>query len=222
MIKNVLFDMDNTLYRVDETKWNKGYFIELARVFGGLGFDGRTVAGFIFTHGLNAMINNNGAETNATVFWKIMDEKLGVKRAAVEPAVIKMYSTEWEPALCNIEPKPEMQEILKTLRGKKVNIILATNPVLPLVATTRRLNVAGIDPKTFSYISSYENCRFSKPNVEYYRELIKTCKIKPEETFMVGNDPKNDKVIEELGIKCFLLTEKNVGELKAEVENVGN
>ena len=221
MIKNVLFDMDNTLYRVDETKWNKGYFIELARVFGELGYDGRTVAGFVFSHGLDAMIKNNGVVTNATAFWKIMDEKLGIKREAVEPRLIKMYSTEWQPAICNIEPKPEMQEILGLLRDKGVNIILATNPVLPLCATERRLNVAGIEPKTFSYISSYENSGFAKPNVEYYKELMRKCNILPQETFMVGNDPKNDKVIEELGIRCFLLTDKNVGELKAEVENVG-
>lgn len=47
-------------------------------------------------------------------------------------------------------------------------------------------------------------------NLEYYREICEKIKVRPEYCLMVGNDPVNDMVAGEIGMKTFLVN--NSGE----------
>ena len=48
------------------------------------------------------------------------------------------------------------------------------------------------------------NC---KPNIDYYRDILKRIGAKPGECIMVGNDVTEDMVAETIGMKVFLLTD---------------
>ena len=85
--------------------------------------------------------------------------------------------------------------------------MLATNPVFPAVATKSRMGWVGLVPEDFALVTTYENSRYCKPNLDYYREILKTINCQPEECLMVGNDVDEDMVAAELGMQVFLLTD---------------
>jgi FMN phosphatase YigB (HAD superfamily) len=93
------------------------------------------------------------------------------------------------------------------LQEKGLRIILATNPLFPACATIRRIQWAGMRPENFEIITTYENSRFSKPNLKYYQAIMEQPGVKAEECLMVGNDVGEDMIAAKLGLKVFLLTD---------------
>ncbi|MBR2432592.1 MAG: HAD family hydrolase, partial [Clostridia bacterium] len=85
-------------------------------------------------------------------------------------------------------------------------VVLATNPVFPMAATERRIKWAGLSKDDFELVTTYENCRFCKPNLDYYRDIVSELGVSSEECLMVGNDVSEDMITERLGMKVFLLT----------------
>lgn len=55
--------------------------------------------------------------------------------------------------------------------------------------------------------TSYETSHYCKPNLDYYREVLKKLDVSPEECLMVGNDVAEDMIAKELGMRVFLLTD---------------
>ena len=92
------------------------------------------------------------------------------------------------------------------MKGKGKKIYLATNPIFPRCATLNRIRWAGLSAEDFEEITTYETCRYSKPNVEYYRGILSECGLDPEECLMIGNDRKEDLAAGELGIHTYLVT----------------
>ena len=84
---------------------------------------------------------------------------------------------------------------------------LATNPIFPAVATESRIRWAGLQPEDFELYTTYENSRYCKPNLNYYRDIVEQLDLTPEECLMVGNDVAEDMVVRELGMNVFLLTD---------------
>ena len=80
-------------------------------------------------------------------------------------------------------------------------------PIFPAIATRKRIAWAGLAPEDFELYTTYENSRYCKPNLEYYKEIINELGAKPEECLMVGNDVGDDMVAGKLGMKVFLLTD---------------
>ena len=84
-------------------------------------------------------------------------------------------------------------------------VVLATNPLFPSIATYSRIKWAGLDPEDFEMITTFETARHSKPNPDYYRDILATLDVKPENCVMVGNDVQEDMVAKQVGMKVFLL-----------------
>ena len=98
-------------------------------------------------------------------------------------------------------------QLVRQLRKEGYGVILATNPMFPAIATHSRIRWAGLTPEDFDLVTTYENSCHSKPNVAYYRDILETMNLKPEECLMVGNDVDEDMIAETLGMKVFLLTD---------------
>ena len=64
-----------------------------------------------------------------------------------------------------------------------------------------------MDAGDFELITTYEDCRFCKPNPAYFQEILTELGLRPEECLMVGNDVEEDLVIRSLGVKTFLVTD---------------
>ena len=74
-----------------------------------------------------------------------------------------------------------------------------------MAATERRIKWAGLSKDDFELVTTYENSRFCKPNLNYYRDVISNLGLKGEECLMVGNDVDDDMVAENLGMRVFLI-----------------
>ncbi|MBD5469140.1 MAG: HAD family hydrolase [Lachnospiraceae bacterium] len=206
-IKLVLFDLDGTLLPMNQDEFTKGYFKLLVNTMVPYGYDSEKLVGSVWS-GISAMVKNNGKQSNEEVFWERFGEIYGRKAADDKPLFEEFYRCEFQEAkeLCGYNPKAG--ESVRKIKGMGIKVALATNPVFPNIATVSRMAWAGLKPSDFEWYTTYENIGFCKPNPEYYREVVKRLRAKPEETLMVGNDVEEDMEAGiAAGVNVFLLTD---------------
>lgn len=205
MIKTILFDLDGTLLPMNEELFTKAYFGELAKKLIPHGYEKDNLISAIWK-GTAAMINNNGEKTNEEVFWNTFVNILGSKVLKDKKIFEEFYANEFDKAKNTCTPTRDAVNIIRTLKDKGYNLVISSNPIFPLIAQEKRITWAGLKPEDFSYITSYENSHYTKPNKKYFEEILKKLKLKPEDCLVVGNDVTEDMVAAETGVKVFLLT----------------
>ncbi|MDY0010810.1 MAG: HAD family hydrolase [Candidatus Izemoplasmatales bacterium] len=205
MYKNYLFDLDGTLLPLDEELFVKTYFSQLAKKFHELKLDPEKMIKKLWA-GTNAMIMNDGSKTNETVFWDIFQPS-DMNQDNLKQSLEQFYQNEFDSVKTSAKPSVYSKEIISLLRKRGKNIILATNPIFPQVATERRIKWAMLDKNDFHYITTYENSYFAKPSLSYFENILLKFNFLPEETIMIGNDALEDMVAKELGINTFLVTD---------------
>lgn len=117
------------------------------------------------------------------------------------------YKNEFNGAKAFCGYDAEARACVDGIKDMGLRVVLATNPIFPAVATESRMRWAGFEPKDFELYTTYENFQYSKPNPNYYKEILKRLDLNAEECLMVGNDVKEDMVAETLGMHVFLLTD---------------
>ena len=75
------------------------------------------------------------------------------------------------------------------------------------MATESRIGWAGLTPGDFELYTTYENSRHSKPNADYYRDILSELGLSAGECLMVGNDADEDMAAGQTGMQVFLLTD---------------
>lgn len=205
MLKAVFFDLDGTLLPMDQDVFVQFYFSKLAQKVAPRGYEPKSLIRSIWA-GVAAMVANDGGKTNEAAFWDKFAEIYGQNARNDEPLFREFYANEFNQAkeVCGFEPMAA--EIVRALKEKGYRVVLATNPIFPAIATENRTRWAGLAPEDFEYCTTYENSRYSKPNPDYYRELLNKLNLRPEEVLMVGNDVAEDMIAATLGMRVFLLT----------------
>lgn len=205
-LKAVLFDLDGTLLPMDQDVFVKAYFGGISKKLAPYGYDPKELVGAIW-QGTGAMIKNNGEITNEQAFWNTFKSIYGEECLKDTPYFDKFYEENFDDIkqFCGFNPKSA--ETVKALKAKGIRVILATNPIFPRIATEKRIRWAGLEPEDFELFTSYENIGCSKPNPEYYKEILSRINLSAEDSLMVGNDVDDDMVAESLGMKVFLLTD---------------
>lgn len=206
MIKAVLFDLDGTLLPMDEEYFKKIYFGEVYKKIAYLGYTLDELLKVIW-YGTKKMIQNDGSQTNEELFWKSFIEVHPDRLEENKANFVEFYNNIF-PTLghtCGFQPLAK--DFIKALKDKGYEVIIASNPIFPLVATKARIRWAGLNPDDFKYITAYENSSFSKPNLKYYEEVLEKTGYKPEEVVMVGNDVREDMIVNQLGIDSYLITD---------------
>lgn len=208
MIKHILFDLDGTLLPMVQDEFVKYYMPLLARKYMKTGAE-IDPAAFIRAvwNGYEAMVKNDGSRTNREAFWSYMNELLPMPLQEAEELAIDFYSNEFNQAICTVSPSCVSGQIVKAAREKGIRTYLATNPVFPRCATLNRIQWAGLEAEDFELITTYEDCCYCKPNIEYFRQILEQFGMNPAECLMAGNDVEEDLVIRELGVKTFLVTD---------------
>lgn len=206
MITTVLFDMDGTLLPMDNKKFVKLYFKSLAERIAPLGYDpGKLIDGVWTSTG--AMITNDGTVSNDVAFWKTFAGIFGDRVYKDIASFDEYYRTDFVAAKASCGYNPKVAEIVTKLKSGGKKLVVATNPLFPLVAQEARLNWAGLNASDFDYISHYENSCYCKPNLKYYEEIVTKLGLNPAECLMVGNDVNEDMIAAKLGMKVFLITD---------------
>jgi HAD superfamily hydrolase (TIGR01549 family) len=153
------------------------------------------------------MINNDGTSTNEEVFWTVFNEVMGRDCRPDEPLFADYYSNEFQQVqqVCGFEPRSA--QVIAELRARGIRVVLATNPLFPAIATYSRIRWAGLNPEDFEIITTYENSCRSKPNQDYFRQILAKLDVSAENCLMVGNDVDDDMPASEIGMDVFLLTD---------------
>lgn len=217
--KVVLFDLDGTLLPMDQDIFIKAYFKGIATKLAPYGYDPQQLIKGIWG-GTDAMIANNGEKTNEAVFWDFFATVFGDRAREDEPKFEAFYKENFDEvsAVCGYDERAD--KIIKKIRSKGMKVALATNPIFPQIATRKRMKWAGLDENDFELYTTYENSRHSKPNLDYYRDILNKLGVKPSECVMVGNDVGDDMVVRELGMRVFLLTDNLINKKNEDISDI--
>lgn len=205
-LTTILFDLDGTLLPMDQEQFTKAYFSTLAEKMSVHGYEREQLVSAIWS-GTKEMIKNTGKETNETVFWKKFCQIFGEQALSDEPKFADFYKTDFDAVQAYCGYNARSAEVIRLTKQKGYRIVLATNPLFPAIATEKRIRWAGLDPNDFTFISTYENSHYSKPDLNYYREILERLDLSAEECLMIGNDVDEDMAAADLGMHVFLLTD---------------
>ena len=112
---------------------------------------------------------------------------------------------------------PNMIQAVSILKEKGYKLYLTTNPLFPRIATEKRVKWAGLNIEDFELITTFENSSYCKPNIQYYKEVLETQNLDINECMMVGNDVKEDGVVETLGIPVYLVNDYLLNKYNLEI-----
>lgn len=206
MITTILFDLDGTLLPMDQEQFVSAYFSRLVTAMAPHGYDPDLLMQAVGA-GTMAMVRNDGSARNDQVFWKTAQKVYGRDIQQDEDLFLHFYENEFQQVRQVCGFNPQASETISAIHAMGLDTILATNPLFPSVATYSRTLWAGLNPKDFRLITTYENASYCKPNPDYYREILEKQHLKAAQCLMVGNDVGEDMVAEKLGMAVFLLTD---------------
>ena len=220
-ITAVLFDLDGTLLPMDQDVFVKDYFGRIAAKLAPQGYDPKKLVETIW-RGTGAMVKNDGTKINEEAFWEVAVAVYGDRIMKDKHFFDEFYEEEFDKikAVCGYHPAAT--EIVHSLKKKGYRVVLATNPIFPARATQWRIQWAGLGLEDFELYTTYENSRFCKPNLDYYRDILKQLNVCPEECLMVGNDVGEDMIARELGMQVFLLTDCMINKTGTDISQYPN
>ena len=188
--KAIMFDLDGTLLPLNQDEYIRGYFKLLAKETNSyLSFENLYSSTF---SGLKAMVKNDGKLLNKEVFWKVFEKESGISTKIFEPICDNFYRNGFKKAKDLTHENPLAKKAVEMAYQKADKVILATNPVFPLIAQETRLSFIDLKASDFDYVTCYENEGFSKPNPKYYLDICEKFNCNPEECLMIGNDEYED------------------------------
>lgn len=206
MLNTILFDLDGTLLPLDLNTFIKKYMEALSAKAAPLGYEAQPFIEAVWK-GTYAMVGNDGTKTNDECFWSVFWQKLGKKDPALLAAIDDFYCNDFYELNQIFQLKEDRSKLIYKLKEKGYTLVLATSPIFPLTALTARLAWIGLKTKDFDHLTHYENCRYCKPNLNYYREIMLSIDKKPGECLMVGNNIKEDCIASELGCDTYFVTD---------------
>lgn len=200
----ILFDLDGTLLPMDQEVFLKAYFRGIAAKAAPFGYGSEALIENIWK-GTYAMVKNDGSDTNENVFWKVFDAQYGFP--ADHAIFDRFYENEFDEVRASCGFTDASARLIRRLKDEGVRVVLASNPVFPMTAQHHRMAWAGVNPSDFTYITSYENSGFCKPNPLYFEEIALKLGLDPASCLMVGNDAGEDLPAMQAGMDVFLLTD---------------
>lgn len=203
-IKAVLFDLDGTLLPMDQDLFVKYYFGSLAKKLAPLGYEPEQLVSAIW-QGTRAMVKNDGSKTNEQVFWDCFAALFGEKARQDEPRFEEFYRTDFVCAKAACGYTEKAAQLVGTVKEKGLRCALATNPIFPDIATSQRIQWAGLNKRDFELCTTYENARHCKPNPAYYQDILEKMGLEGSECVMIGNDAVEDVAARQAGMQVFLI-----------------
>ena len=201
----ILFDLDGTLLQNNQEYFLKTYFKILSNKFASYGYEPEPLLKII-QNGIHSMINNTGSETNENIFWSTVNKFSGEDSLKCKVLFDEFYRNDFDNLKDICKCDIEVKNTINYLKSNGYNMIIASNPVFPMLAQKKRIHWAGLDYNDFMYITSYENSNYCKPNLNYYLQIIENINVHASDCLMVGNNVDEDMIAEKIGMKTFLLT----------------
>ncbi len=223
MAKKALFiDFDNTLVLFNEDQF-LGYYAKLAYPYMQDFFDESTFFQKLLQSTLH-MIHNDGSMTNVEAFTH--NFIAGTPTLSYDECINrlqKFYEESFDQLGSIINVVPYGRELLERVLAEGLQVVIATNPIFPELATKIRIGWANLSDLKITLMTHAENMSYCKPRPEYYQTILDMIHQQPEDCVMAGNDPISDMAASNLGLRTFLVDldqEKGrLGILSKEVSN---
>jgi FMN phosphatase YigB (HAD superfamily) len=142
MFTTLLFDLDGTLLNINMDIFLPQYFQILKQRFPNLDSDE-----FIthLLHSTRVMIENKDPRrTNEEVFMQEFIPRIGLPEKELQPILKDFYTNDFGSLGKYTQQEPFAQKIVELCHNKGLEMIIATNPVFPLLAMQHRLKWAGL------------------------------------------------------------------------------
>ena len=205
-IRYIFFDLDGTLLPMDQDRFIRTYMAALSSYMIPHGFDPRQFVETVW-QGIGAMFKNDGSKTNEDVFWQAFTAAYGPDARQYEPILDTFYHTRFADVKSACGYNPKAAQTIRQLKEMGFELVLATQPIFPSIATENRMKWAGLNKNDFKLYTTYENSNYCKPNPAYYQQIMDKLDLKASDCLMVGNDATEDMVAQTLGMDVFLLTD---------------
>lgn len=202
-LRAILFDLDDTLLSNDMDTFLPHY-LKLISAYARDTYDPAQLVQDLLAATQVMMDDSDPTVSNEDAFWDRFSQLTGFDRAEMIPFFTRFYLTRFDDLQKVVECRPESRLLVEWALRQGYSTVIATNPMFPRVAVDRRLAWAGVDDFDYALVTSYENMHFTKPNPEYYREILAILNCHPAEALMVGDDWERDMIpAAQVGIKTF-------------------
>jgi FMN phosphatase YigB (HAD superfamily) len=201
MLKAVLFDIDNTLILYDEARFLQSYFPMLAARFKDIipadRFADKLMQATLVMH------QNDGSMTNRERFLGAFCQGADWSRDDIWSRFENFYLEDWDKLKNAVKIPDHAREVFGDISRKGLKIVIATNPIFPLVAQIKKLEWAGLGDIDAALVTNIDNMSFCKPQLGYFQQICGIIGEKPQGCLMVGDDPANDMVAAKIGMKTY-------------------
>ena len=106
MITTILFDLDGTLLPMDQDRFIESYLGRMAKKLAPYGYDPELLIKGLWK-GTGAMVQNDGNQTNESLFWKVFNSVLGRDCRCDETLFTDYYKNEFQLVAsdCGFDPR---------------------------------------------------------------------------------------------------------------------
>lgn len=160
--------------------------------------------------GTRAMMANRQPDcTLREVFESVFYPMVGSIQGTFQPIADRFYAEVFPTLREFTRFRPEAVELVEQARQAGYRLVVATNPLFPIVAILHRLEWAGFpaDRFPFELVSSYETFHFTKDQPAYYCEILGRLGWPEGPVVMVGDDWMGDiQSAARAGLASFWIT----------------
>lgn len=207
-VTTFLLDLDNTLLGNDMERFLPPYFGMFVQRFQPLA-PGQDIRQLLIASVQSAIENQDPTVTNMAAFVAEFTRRLGCPVETINPILATIYQEDYPRLRRYTSLRPAAREVVQRLLACGCQVVIATQPLFPAIAIEQRLVWAGVADFPYARITTLENSHFSKPDVRYYQEILANVGSKPENTWMVGDDPARDIApAHRLGLKSWWITDE--------------
>lgn len=202
MLKAVFFDLDNTLVLFDEARFYQEYFKKIRKRFADIMAPDKFLERLILA--TRALLRNNGDALNSKYFLETFSQGYEDRQDELWHRFMRFYQDDYDQLDANFLLPDHLHRTMDHIVRTELKIVIATNPIFPLIVQMKRLAWAGLENLSIELVTHIDNMSFCKPRIEYYLEICEKIDESPENCLMVGNDPVNDMIAVMTGMKTYL------------------
>ncbi|MBN1121434.1 MAG: HAD-IA family hydrolase [Anaerolineae bacterium] len=209
MIKAVLLDLDDTLITTHTSAIYSAYLSELG-VFSAKLADPQVFVDQMLQTFYHILDEYNPTKTLETRFFDHFSQMVQHPREAMIDHFNEFYLKCYPALKSFVGPRPETPALLQMLFDGGYQVVVATNPGLPMMATGQRMAWGEVFQPDYRFetVTSLETMHFGKPHAEYYAEIAAGLGVKPSEAIMVGDSWDDDMIgAAAAGLHTYWVTE---------------
>ena len=215
----IFFDLDGTLLPMELEEFLSTYFKSIASFVAAHEVDPQAFSAGLKA-GIGAMAAHDDGRTNHEAYWEAFFQKVDRTAADWDALLGEFYDVDFGKIGEGVQPNPATARAVEALAQKGYPLVLATMPMFPRRAVEWRLTWAGVDPRLFARITTYENSTSVKPKPAYCAENLAACGLAGADVLMVGNNTVEDQAFAGLGTDMYLVTDHLLDPAGTGVEGV--